>query len=87
MNTSCISITLQIAQIEIVNWKYAQWKHINFVKIPIYHKKDFMLTWGCFLSISKKEYFTKLQYFLTVFTGHLAHVKSHDYSLMYYNLQ
>ncbi len=67
MNTSCISITLQIAQIEIVNWKYAQWKHINFVKIPIYHKKDFMLTWGCFLGISKKEYFTKLQLFFNSF--------------------
>ncbi len=30
--TNCISITLQIAQIEIANWKYTQWKHVNFAK-------------------------------------------------------
>ncbi len=24
-HSSCVSISLQIAEIEIVNWKYAQW--------------------------------------------------------------
>ncbi len=32
---SCVSIILQIAQIEIANWKYAQCKHFNFTKNPI----------------------------------------------------
>ncbi len=33
------SITIQIAQTEIVNLKYAQWKYVNFAKTPIYIAK------------------------------------------------
>ncbi len=47
--SSCVSITLQIVQIEIVNWK-----HVNFEKV-------FTLAWGGSSGNSKKEYIAKLQ--------------------------
>ncbi len=31
--TICISITLQIEQIKIANWKYTQRKNVNFAKM------------------------------------------------------
>lgn len=34
-NNSCNSITIQIAQTEIKNWKYTQWKCAKFAKTPI----------------------------------------------------
>ncbi len=73
-----VSITLQIAQIKIENWKYAYWKRVNFAKTPIYRKKVFTLAWGGFSGNLKKEYFAKLQWkrFFSTFTGHMAYVKS-----------
>ncbi len=71
MNTCCYqaespkereTITLQIAQIKIANWKYAteteteiERKRVNFAKTPIYRKKVFTLAWGGFSGNSKKE--------------------------------
>ncbi len=46
--SSCVSIALQIAQIEIANWKYTKWKHVNFAQTPIYSKNVFTVTWGGF---------------------------------------
>ncbi len=38
------SITIQIAQTEIVNLKYAQWKYVNFAKTPIYISQKYCYT-------------------------------------------
>ncbi len=52
------SITIQIAQTEIVNLKYAQWKYVNFAKTPIYRQNIVTLPWGGFSGSSKTEYFS-----------------------------
>ncbi len=50
---------LQIAQIEIANWKYGNTSILQ--KFPYIAKKVFMLTWGGFSANSKEKYKTKLQ--------------------------
>ncbi len=46
-NSSCIFITLQIAQTEIEYWKYTQSKN-KFSKKSIYRKKALTLAWSGF---------------------------------------
>ncbi len=47
--TICISITLQIEQIKIANWKYTQRKNVNFAKML----QNVLFTWGGFLGKRK----------------------------------
>ncbi len=54
-----VTITLQIAQIEIANWKYGNTSILQ--KLPYIAKKVFMLKWCGFSANSKEKYNTKLQ--------------------------
>ncbi len=50
-------------------------------------QKRFYAHMRLFFRHFEKGIFHKTAIFFNSFTGHLAHVKSHDYSLIYYNLQ
>ncbi len=61
-HSSCISMNLQITRIEISNWKYAQWRDVNFAKNHISQKKNVFVHTRWFFQFSiRKVYFTELQ--------------------------